>query len=87
MPPKKQMVPKKVKVNVLNLSGQMKILDLLKGGTSLVEVGRHYSICSTVLNSMHPEHPMCDSSCSHDEQEERSAGRKRVHRETARHLD
>jgi hypothetical protein len=48
-------------MNVLNLSYKVKILALLKGGQSLAEVGCHYrknesSICSTVLNSMHPEH-------------------------------
>jgi hypothetical protein len=29
----------KVKLNVLNLSDKVKVLDLLKGGMSLVEVG------------------------------------------------
>jgi hypothetical protein len=39
--PKKQMVPKsKAKVNVHNLSGKVKILDVLKGGMSLAEVGQ-----------------------------------------------
>jgi hypothetical protein len=54
-------VPKwKVKVNVLNLSDKVKILDLLKGGTSLAEIGCLYgknelNICTTTVNSMHPE--------------------------------
>jgi hypothetical protein len=54
MPPQKQMVSKsKIKVmsilpsknreyNVLNLSDEIKILCLLKGGISLAKVGRHY---------------------------------------------
>jgi hypothetical protein len=37
------MVPhSKIKVNVLNLSDKMKILDMLKGSMSLVEVGQSY---------------------------------------------
>jgi hypothetical protein len=47
--------------NVINLSDKMKILDLLKGGMSLVEVGLccgkyESDIHNTMLNSMHPEH-------------------------------
>jgi hypothetical protein len=32
----------KVKVNVLNLSDKVTVLDLLEGGISLVEIGQHY---------------------------------------------
>jgi hypothetical protein len=45
----------------LNLSNKVNILDFLRGGMSLVEVGWPYgknesSTISKVLNSMHPEH-------------------------------
>jgi hypothetical protein len=39
------MVPKsKIKVNVLNLSDKVKILDLLKGSTALAKVGWHCGV-------------------------------------------
>jgi hypothetical protein len=46
---------------VLNVSGKVKILDLLKGGIALVEVSQHYgknksSIHGTALSSKHSEH-------------------------------
>jgi hypothetical protein len=55
----KQMALKsKVKVSVLNLSNKVKILDLLKGSTSLAEVGQHYrknesSICKCSRKKEH----------------------------------
>jgi hypothetical protein len=43
MPLKKKRVPKhKVKVNSLNFSDNVNILDLWKGNMSLAEVGQHY---------------------------------------------
>jgi hypothetical protein len=52
----------KAKFDVLNLSGTVKIVDLLKGGMSLVETGQHRrknesDNLSTALNSMYSEHP------------------------------
>jgi hypothetical protein len=60
--PKRKWCPQiKVKINVPNLRDKVKIWDLLKGSTSLVEVGQHYgknesSSRSTALNAMYPEH-------------------------------
>jgi hypothetical protein len=59
--PKSKWCPQsKEKVNGLSLNDKVKVLGLLKGSMSSVEVGESYgkhesSIQSTVLNSVHPE--------------------------------
>jgi hypothetical protein len=50
------------------LSDKVTICDLVKGGTSLVEVVWHYgksesSICSAFLNSVRPEHSQFSLRC------------------------
>jgi hypothetical protein len=58
MPPKKATEPtSQLKVNILNLSDKMKILDLLKGGMSLVGAAQHFGKNKSSLCSMqHKDH-------------------------------